>query len=141
MRKTQKISGKLYQFKDETALVIVAAKQEGRIYRASNGEIELLEEFRISTPKFSDNEGMPEEAGHMENATEDIIRREYLEHFKTFLHSLASSFKPNHVYLFAPTHTAGELEKIIDKIFGDLPTKPIIGIFTKEPPSRFLDRL
>lgn len=141
MEKTEKISEKLHQFKDETALILVAAKQEGRIYRASNGEIELLENFHIPTPHFSDNEGLSVQSGHRENAVEEIIRHDYLKHFEDFLHSLVPGFKPNHVYLFAPAHMAGELEKITDKIFGDLPTKPILGIFTKEPPSEFLDRL
>jgi hypothetical protein len=141
MEKTQKISEKLYQFKDEIAMVIVAAKQEGRIYRASNGEIELLEEFRIPKPVFSDDEGLPEEGGHKENDAELQLHHEYLEHFEKLFRSFAPDFKPNHIYLFAPIHMTRELEGIIKPVFGPLPIKTINGIFTKEFPHEFLERI
>jgi hypothetical protein len=136
-----KISEKLYQFRDETALVIVAAKQEGRVFRAGNGELELLEKFRVSTPHFSDNEGMSQERGRRENIIEENIHHEYFEHFQKLLHSLAPRLKPTHIYLFAPAHVAGELEKIVKPIFGALTVKTVTGIFTKDTPVEFLERL
>lgn len=134
------IPSQLYQFTDETALIIIAAKQEGRIMRAGNGELELIEEFRIPTPHFSDNEGMPVEHGNQSNALEEKIHHEYFDHFKTHLHTLALTLKPTHLYLFAPKHVADELVKILHPLFGSLPTKTIVGIFTKESPFELIGR-
>lgn len=136
-----RIPRQLHQFRDETALVIVAAKQEGRVYRARNGEIELIEEFRTPTPKFSDNEGLSEERGRRENNAELMIKRDYLEHFEKLFRSIAPIPKPTNVYIFAPAHMAGEVEGIIKPIFGALPVKTVTGIFTKESPTEFLERI
>ncbi len=135
------ISQELYQFTDEVALIIVAAKQEGRIFRAGNGELELIEEFRIPTPHFSDNEGIPSERGDQANLLEVKIHKEYFEHFKNSLHALSSTLKPTHLYFFAPAHVADELAKITTPIFGAFPTKTIVGIFTKESPFELLGRI
>lgn len=139
MEKTIQISENLYQFTNEVALLVVAAKQEGRVYRASNGELELVEQFRIPTPNFSDNESLTSARGKQENITENLIHTEYLDHFKKLLTSL--NFKPTNIYVFAPTHTAKELEELTQPIFGDLPTKTVTGIFTDESPFDLLARL
>ena len=124
MSKTSTIPQELYQFTDERALVIVAAKQEGRIMRAGNGELTMIEEFRIDTPHFSDNEALPQERGEQSNELQEKIHHEYFDHFKTKLHELAPYFKPTHAYLFAPKHVADELEKIMHPIFGAIPSRP-----------------
>lgn len=138
---TKQISENLYQFNGEGALIIVAAKQEGRAYWATNGKIQLIDEFRISTPHFSDNEALTNARGKQENATEEIIHTEYFNHFKKLLESLLPSFKPTNIYLFAPTHTANEMEELIKPIFGTLPTKTVVGIFTDESPFDLIARL
>ncbi|MEK7615774.1 MAG: hypothetical protein AAB420_01030 [Patescibacteria group bacterium] len=141
MEKITQIPSHLDQFADETALIIIAAKQEGRIFRASNGELEMIEKFRIPTPHFSDNEALPNERGEQHNTVQVKIHHEYLEHFKNALHVLAPMLKPTHAYLFGPKHTVDELEHIMKPIFGALPIKTIIGIFTEESPFELIERI
>ena len=143
MEKIAQIPQELYQFTDEHALLIVAAKQEGRMFRAASGELELLEQFRVETPHYSDNEALPKERGEQGNTVQAKIEHEYLDHFKQAFHALAQvgHFKPTHLYLFAPKHVADELEAIIKPLFGVLPTKTIVGIFTEESPFELLQRI
>ena len=141
MTKTITIPETEYQFTDQTALIIVAAKQEGRLYRAANGEMELIEEFRVETPHYSDNESMPNERGNQGNQLQEKIHHEYFDHFRTRLHTLSATFKPTHLYLFAPQHVADELTKMATPLFGSVPTRDVVGIFTKESPLELIARL
>src|SRR3989338_2138196 len=141
MNKIIFIPGELRQFTDEVALLVIAAKQEARVFHASNGELELIEEFRISTPHFSDNEAMPQERGKQENLIEHKIHVEYLDRFAALFRLLAPRFKLDHVYLFAPTHTADELMSLMKPIFGSVAYTTINGIFTKDSPSELLKRI
>src|SRR3989344_6554354 len=118
MNKIIFIPGELRQFTDEVALLVIAAKQEARVFHASNGELELIEEFRISTPHFSDNEAMPQERGKQENLAEHKIHAEYLDRFATLFRSLAPELKPTNIYVFAPAHTADELMSLLKPTFG-----------------------
>ena len=141
MEKIIQISQNLYQFTNQTAIIIVAAKQEGRVFQAGDGELVFIDQFRIPTPKFSDKEGFPGEEGKRENKVEAIIQTEYLDYFKKLFHSLARNLKPTHIYLFAPVHTAKELRELTKPIFGAIPVKIINGIFTDESPQDLLKRL
>lgn len=141
MNKIIQISENLHQFTGEKALIIVAAKQEARVYRAGDGELELIEQFRIPTPHFSDNEGLTGARGKQENIPEKIIHTEYFDHFKKLFGKLALNFQPTYLYLFAPVHTATELEELIKPVFGHPVLKVVIGIFTDESPFDLLARL
>lgn len=141
MNKLIQISENLHQFTGESALIIVAAKQEARVYRAGNGELELLEQFRIPTPHFSDNEALTGSRGKQENITQELIHTEYFDHFKKLFHKLALSFQPTNLYLFAPVHTANQLEELIKPVFGHPVLKTVTGIFTDESPFDLLARL
>ena len=141
MNTTITIPRELYQFTDEIALLIVAAKQEGRVFRASNGTMELIKEFRVPTPRFSDNEAVPQARGKQENLAEHKIHAEYLDRFATLFRSLAPTLKPTHIYVFAPAHTADELTVLLKPTFGSLAYATIEGVFTKDAHSDLLKRL
>ncbi len=135
------IPKQFHQFTDEVALIVVAAKQEGRVYHAGNGILTDVDSFRIPTPHFSDNEEAPDRRGNQENTTEKKIHQEYMGHFKKLFHTLAGGEKPSHLYLFSPMHVAQELEDLTRTVFGALPTTVVVGIFTKQDPIELLEVL
>ncbi|MBI2056063.1 MAG: hypothetical protein HYT37_01675 [Candidatus Sungbacteria bacterium] len=133
------IPHQLPQFTDEIVLIIVAAKQEGSVYRASDGQLELIETFRIPTPHFSDNEGMPHERGKQESAAEKKIHKEYMDHFEKLFRTISVQLKPTQLYFFAPSHIAEELKRFTQTIFRPIPAKDIAGIFTRHSPLEVLE--
>jgi hypothetical protein len=92
------IPRQLPQFKDRSALLIVAGRQDAIFYQVANGRLEALDDFKIQRPQlFAEESQRPARA--------EIIR-DFLREFKRRLKFLPDCTE---VWLFAPSRTKNEL--------------------------------
>lgn len=84
--------------KNEDALLLVTGKQDAVIYKASKGTLEKLDSFKLSTPVYSDNEGI----GHHEVQNRDVIR-DFIHELVIHLKNMGADKIPS-IYLFTPSY-------------------------------------
>jgi hypothetical protein len=107
----------------ENSLVVVSAKEHGKIYQIRDGEMKALEYVEEHPPEYSDNEGfftrsaggmqLGSGAPHEENEQHNIER--YVKGITSELSDAIKSFNPEKVYLFEPEHLKGLVEEHVMK--------------------------
>jgi hypothetical protein len=143
-----KITNTLPQFENTNALLLVSGTQRAEAYRAGDGVIDKIVEFRASLPEHSDRPDMKVRSvggqtlgmsSTHENVQEDM-EREFIADFKRQTEALTKE-EWHEVYLFAPAHAlkilAGALPaKLHDKLVGK-----ITGNYTKATPFELLEKI
>lgn len=108
-----KISQDLRQFKDETAVLIVAGSFGADFYRASDGGVEEVEAFTIEET----NPEIPEGFVVAESGGSERLKKARRDDFlKEFSKRAAASFGKlvvSETHLFAPSEVKNELVKIL----------------------------
>ncbi|HMA78809.1 MAG TPA: hypothetical protein VKP88_06830 [Candidatus Paceibacterota bacterium] len=113
------IPQKFPQFVDSEALIIVAGKTIGSIYRMKDGEIELLETLEKQLESLSDDEGFffggSNGAGGYpkERNDEDEYIKQLRKNIATELDQLIARESTGVLYVFEPEHLKG---RIVDKL-------------------------
>jgi len=113
-----KIPRDLPQFKDETAFIIVAGKQNAVFYTAADATIEQVDAFKIPKPKYSDNEGGFETRGRGMLISSGSVRElQDADIIRDFLRELQLRFKKipafSRLYIFAPQQTKNKIQKVL----------------------------
>jgi hypothetical protein len=114
-----KIPEKFYQFKGEKALIVISGTEEAKIFKASNGDIEFLQNIKAREVSYSDREGFFESRRQgmtfrSGSTMKDVDQKEK----KDFLETLAEEFRKlngeyDYIVLTAPEHA---LPEIIDSL-------------------------
>lgn len=133
-----RISKKLPQFGKSAALLVVMGKQVAEFYLAKNREIELLSEFSVESPHYSDRE-VP--ASFPYEAMEQKLRQDFNRTLKVRLGRIAKSVEPDELYLFVPGYLHAE---VVSALPGALKGKlkgVIAGTYYREHPFLLLERL
>lgn len=107
-----KISKDLPQFKKEKALIVVAGKQEGKFYYASEGVIEELASFDFEKPKYSDKEGHFTERGERGIYKQGAVREpkkeriitELINKLEKDLNKILAKNEIDNIYLSCPDY-------------------------------------
>jgi hypothetical protein len=117
------IQDKLPQFTDEEALIVASGKQDAIFYIAQNGEIHVVESFKVDKPKYDDIEG------HFESSTKTGKRKQtiragspydptdknekavsdFLKELEQELESVSKHHAVTDLYIFAPPHLKNEV--------------------------------
>lgn len=140
------IPDKYKQFLDLEALVIVAAKERGIIYRISNGTIEEVKTVERSEPSRSDDEGFFFKAaagntvigGAPKEAQDDVYKHKLDTVISDELDALMAAESPSLLYVFEPEHYKGLIvEKL--KHFPELAIHTVrCGNFVGEHPEQLI---
>ena len=143
-----KISKTLPQLENTHALIIVSGTQHAEAYRAGDGVIDQIVEFRATLPEHSDRPDMKVRSvggqtlgmSSTHENVRDEMEREFIADFKKQTDMLADETW-DEVYLFAPAHalkilTAELPTKLRKKLTGD-----IAGNYTKATPFELLKKI
>lgn len=134
------------QFLDSEALLIVAGKTTGKIYRIANAEITHVETLENQLETYSDNEGFffsgvhgggaPKERNDEENHIAQLRKTIAKE-----LDQLIKKESAKVLYIFEPEHLKGRIEEVLQSH----PQLKIItvayGNFVQESPKELLHRI
>ena len=119
------IPEKYKQFLDEEALVIVAGKEHGLIYRIKEGTNELVEEVAEHPPRYSDDEGFffhgtkgkpgTMGAGAPKEYDESVYLKKFEKEAAKELDTLIKSEDAELLYVFEPEHLKGRIVEHLEK--------------------------
>ena len=143
-----KITNTLPQFTDTNALLIVSGTQHAEAYRAYNGEIERLVDFRASLPEHSDRPdikvrsvgGQTLGTWSTQDDAQKELERAFIDDFKEQTKMLAGE-SWDAVYLFAPPHALKHLAETLPKTLGDKLAGTVSGNYTKVEPFELLKKI
>ena len=133
----------------ENSLVVVSAKEHGKIYQIRDGEMKVLEYVAEHPPEHSDNEGfftrsaggmqLGSGAPHEENEQHNI--EQYIKGITSELSDAIKSFNPDTLFLFEPEHLKGLIEEHVSKP-NDLAVVNVrYGNFVEQPAGEILEML
>lgn len=118
---SMQIPQRLPQFSDERALIIVSAKEQGVLYKATEGMIEQVVKVQEHPEAPSDREGFFFRSGfgsHYGSGGPDA--QDDSENIKDFVKAISDELneairevEPTVVYIFQPAHLKGYLEPVI----------------------------
>lgn len=99
----------------KNALVVVSAKEHGKLYRIADGELSIYEYVEEHPPQYSDNEGFffrssgGKELGSGAPREEDDAQniKRYMKAIESELRAALVAVQPERVYLFEPEHLKG----------------------------------
>jgi hypothetical protein len=142
-----KISKSLPQFEKEPSLFVVTGKQDAAFYKAYNGTIEQIGEFKIPKPKYSDHEGHYRMKGMGEVVSSGGWERRDDFVIKDFLLGLKSHLKGMHandfskMYVFAPSKVKNAIASVVPSQLRKKTAAVIEGNFVKSPPDNLLKKI
>lgn len=144
-----KISRELPQFNGETALILVAARQDATIYLATDGRIEVGGTVHVEKPVYSDREGYFETRGNgrfygsgsVYEPKEDATMRKFLHELILRLARILRENKASRVFFFVPSYIQSTLAKGMPKDFQKKIRLVIRGNFSHSHPFDLLDKI
>jgi hypothetical protein len=133
----------------ENSLVVVSAKEHGKIYQIRDGEMKALEYVEEHPPELGDNEGfftrsaggiqLGSGAPYEENEQHNI--EQYIKGITSELSDAIKSFNPDTLFLFEPEHLKGLIEEHVMKP-NDLAVANVrYGNFVEKPAGEILKML
>lgn len=100
-------------------LVVISAKEHGKLYALKNGELTYLDEVEEHPPTYSDNEGFFARSGNgmrygsgsprEEDDTQNLLR--YFKAISEELSETVKELRPERIYIFEPEHLKGKIEE------------------------------
>lgn len=122
MQHTMQIPQTLPQFNEQTALIVVSAKEEGALFRAQNGEVTEVADIEEHRPTRSDNEGFFFRSGAGETYGSGAPRErddeynltKYVNAITSELNEVIKAEAPDVIYVFEPEHYKGYLQEKIE---------------------------
>lgn len=133
----------------ENSLVVVSAKEHGKIYQIRDGEMKGMEYVEEHPPELGDNEGfftrsaggiqLGSGAPHEENEQHNIER--YIKGITSELSDAIKSFNPDKLFLFEPEHLKGLIEEHVIKPNDLVVTNVRYGNFVEKPAEEILAML
>lgn len=143
-----KIPQQLPQFNDKHVLLVVMGSHHGIIYKASEGKLEKVDELRIDTPVYSDNEGMFKRGGGKDISYGSVLEPKKEKAQKDFSVSLAEKVfeyrKHNnldHIYLYAPKEMKSLIEIDWHNEIKELIEERLDGNYVSKTPVELLKML
>lgn len=138
-----KIPNTLPQFQDKNSLLVVIGHHHGKLYKALNGEVDLIDDILIEEPEYSDNEGLFK-GKNSSNGYGSVLESKKSEYEKKFSKKIAEKaldYSKNNdleqVYLFMPEEMKGLVGKdwnnniqkiIIDNFYGNYVSEDVMTI-------------
>ena len=107
---------------NKNGLVVVSAKERGKLFQLKNGTLSYLEYVEEHPPTYSDNEGFFARSGNGEHygsgsPREEDDQQNLLRYFKAIAEELSAAVKeqqPEKIYIFEPEHLKGKIEEKLD---------------------------
>lgn len=144
-----KVPNTLPQFIAERALIVVSAKEQGRLYQVTDGVIEEVVKVEEHPEQYSDREGFFFRSGYgrhygsgspLEEHTQENIRQ-FVSSIAVELNDAIATLRPDVLYFFQPDHLKGYLtDAIINPTHIPMHT-PEYGNFVDETPLELLARI
>ncbi|MCR4279919.1 MAG: host attachment protein [Candidatus Komeilibacteria bacterium] len=143
------ISNKYPQFDKSSALLIVTGRQEAKIYLATKGTIEEIDNLKVSNPRYSDREGFFMNSGGgktlgsgsvYEDHHEDVIK-EFLKDLENDLVEMDNKHQPEQYYLFTPDYMAKQVRDSLPNGAENKVKLVVQGNYVKEHPFTLLDKI
>jgi len=107
----------------ENSLVVVSAKEHGKIYQIRDGEMKALEYVAEHPPEYSDDEGFffrsangnQMGSGYVKEVDDARNIERYIKAITSELTEAIKSFNPDKLFLFEPEHLKGLIEEHVTK--------------------------
>ncbi len=143
-----KINNEIAQLNLDASLLVVMGSHHGIIYKIKGDELNKVDEHRVDTPEYSDNEGMfkrgavnsPSFGSVLEPKKEkaqDFFSKEFAEKIQDVCNSdsIAS------IYLFVPSESKGHIEDDWSNVLKELIKERFDGNYTTKQPAELVDML
>jgi len=143
-----KINEEIKSLNLKPSLLVVMGTHHGIIYNLDSDSVTKVDEHRVDTPVYSDNEGMFQRGGPDSSSTGSVLepkkeqaQEDFSKEFAGKLEDISQKESIKSIYLFAPLESKG----LIDSDWSDK-TKEIIeesfdGNFTPENPTELIDMI
>ncbi|MEX0672922.1 MAG: host attachment protein [Candidatus Paceibacterota bacterium] len=146
-----KITEKLPQFENETALLVVTGKQDAVFYIAQNGEVNAVESFKVDKPKYTDLHGHFETRAHGKvtragspyeptDLSDDAVRQ-FLKELEEELKNVSRHYALDSLYIFYPSHMKNRISEVLPPKLARKQQIAIEGNFYEHHPFKLLERI
>lgn len=107
----------------QNGLVVVSAKEHGKIYLLKDGELSLLEYVAEHSPTYSDNEGFffrsgngrHYGSGNPRETDDEYNLNEYIKAITTELSAVVNEHAPDTIFVIEPEHLKGLIASNLQK--------------------------
>ncbi len=146
-----KITNKLPQFTDQTALLVVTGKQDAVFYLVKDGELWQVDSFKVDKPQYTDapghfeahSQGRMIKAGSAYDPTEadETAVRDFLRFLKQELESVVKHHQLTALYVFCPGYLKNRIEGQLPKDLAPKEQMLIEGNYYNTHPFELLERI
>lgn len=134
---------------NDNALIVVSAKEEGKLYELRDGALHFLQHVTEHPPAYSDNEGFFQRSGNGMTMGSGSVLEESDEHnFKQFLNTMSEAvreqtdaIKPRAVLILEPEHLKHKLAERTTQGQPASTASVLFGNFVHESPKELYARL
>jgi len=143
-----KINNEIAQLNLGTSLLVVMGSHHGIIYKIKDEELTKVDEHRVDTPVYSDNEGMfrrgggdGKNYGSVLEPKKEKAQEDFSKEFAQKIQDQCISNSIESIYLFAPLEIKSSIDYDWSNDLKELIEERFDGNFTQEQPSKLMDMM
>lgn len=141
-----KINKEITQLNLDKSLLVVMGSHHGIIYKMEGGELNQIDEHRVDTPVYSDNEGMFQRGGGDNPSYGSVLepkkekaQEDFSKEFIQKIEDACVSDSVESIYLFAPSECNSLIESDWSNILKTYIKERFEGNYTPKEPSELID--
>jgi|GEM_PF-826519 peptide subunit release factor 1 (eRF1) len=145
-----KINEEIKKLQLKKSLLVVMGTHHGIIYTLDSDEVTQVDELRIDTPVYSDNEGMSyhgspggagEQSGHVLEPKKEKAQEDFSRDFAKKVSDISQKESIESIYLYAPLENKGLLESDWSNKMKGFIQDRFDGNFVSESPADLLAKI
>jgi hypothetical protein len=143
-----KLNNEIAELKLDTSLLVVMGSHHGIIYKIEDDEMTQMDEHRVDTPVYSDNEGMFRGPGSTNVTSGSVLeskkylaQEDFSKEFAQKIKHICDSSHIKSIYLFAPSEDNSLIESDWSDQMKDSIVERFDGNYTPKQPSELLEML
>jgi len=143
-----KISEEIKNLILRKSLIVVIGSHHGIIYMLDSDNVNKVDEHRVDTPEYSDNEGMSYRGGtegsmigHSLEPKKGKAQEEFSKDFAEKINNISKKNSINSIYLFAPPESKSLIDSDWSNQMKDFIQDQFDGNFVSENPTELLSMI
>jgi len=143
-----KVNKEITQLSLDTALLVVMGSHYGIIYKLENDELTQVDDHRVDTPIYSDNEGMFKGGGSDNPKYGSVLelkkqkaQEDFSKEFTQKIQEICALDSIKSIYLFAPLESKSLIDSDWSNVLKEFIVERFDGNYTQKHPTEILDML
>jgi len=143
-----KINEEIKNLNLEKSLLVVMGTHHGIIYTLDSNEVTQVDELRIDTPVYSDNEGMSQHggaegsmSGHVLEPKKEHAQESFSRDFAEKVSDISQKESIESIYLYSPLESKGLIESDWSNKMKGFIRERFDGNFVSESPMELLTKI